>query len=190
MVTLTSPVTPQNIVDRFADFVLATANAGIVWGTNTLPFAEMPDATYAGTTSGTSVTATGATIGTTGDTITAATIRSVLETETALYTNIRQQRAVLNVTGDGGNTGTRPTPGIIFDDTQVAHLDTSNRAAIGAVADANVTTGQTVDDTNLETYFTNLTAAYTAIRTTTVTTQIDVCHASCHSSCHSSRGRR
>jgi hypothetical protein len=190
MVTLTNPVTPQNIVDRFADFVLAAANTGVVWGTNTLPFVEMPGATYAGTTSGTSITATGATIGTTGNTITAATIRSVLETETALYTNIRQQRAILNVTGAGGNTGTRPTAGVIFDDTQVAHLDTSNRAAIGAVADANVTTGQTVDDTNLETYFTNLTAAYTAIRTTTVTTQIDVCHASCHSSCHSSRGRR
>ena len=190
MVTLTNPVTPQNIVDRFADFVLGAANTGIVWGTNTLPFAEMPGATYAGTTSGTSITATGATIGTTGNIITAATIRSVLETETALYTNIRQQRAILNVTGAGGNTGSRPTPGIIFDQTEVAHLDTTNRAAIGAVADANVTTGQNVDDTNLETYFTNLTAAYTAIRTTTVTTQIDVCHASCHSSCHSSRGRR
>ncbi len=94
MVTLTNPVTPQNIVDRFKDLVTDVANSGIVYGTNNKPFAEMPDATYAGTTAGATVTATGTTIGTTGNTITASTIKTVLETETALYTNIRLPRAI------------------------------------------------------------------------------------------------
>ena len=76
MVTLTNPVTPQNIVDRFKDLVTDVANAGIVYGIGSKPFDEMPDATYAGTTAGATVTATGATIGTTGNTITASTIKN------------------------------------------------------------------------------------------------------------------
>ena len=37
---LTDPISRQNIVDRFADYVRATANAGISWGTNAYPFGE------------------------------------------------------------------------------------------------------------------------------------------------------
>jgi hypothetical protein len=190
MVVLTNPITPQNLVDRFNDFVTTTANTGIVWGTNTKPFTEMPTATYQGTTSGTTASVTGASVGTAGNAITAATIRSALETETALYTNIRNQRAILFVTGAGGNNGSRPTAGTVFDQTRVAHLTTANRSALGAVDNANVTAGQTVDDFSLEQYFTNLRTTYLARRNDAVTTQINVCHASCHSSCHDSRGRR
>lgn len=190
MATLTNPIRPQNLVNRFKDFVTTAANTGIVWGTNTKPFTEMPTATYQGTTSGTTASVTGANIGTAGGIITAATIRTALETETALYTNIKNQRAILFVTGAGGNNGSRPTPGIVFDQTRVAHLTTANRSAIGAVNNANVTAGQTVDDFSLEIYFTNLRTAYLAQRSAAVTTQINVCHASCHSSCHDSRSRR
>ncbi len=190
MVVLTNPITPQNLVNRFKDFVTTTANTGIVWGTNTKPFTEMPTATYEGTTAGVTATVTGASVGTAGGVITAATIRSALETETALYTNIRNQRAILFVTGAGGNNGSRPTAGIVFDQTKVAHLTTANRSALGAVSNANVTAGQTVDDFSLEQYFTNLRTEYLAKRDVAVTTQINVCHASCHSSCHDSRSRR
>jgi hypothetical protein len=192
MTTLTNPVTPQNIVDRFKDFVTDTANSTIIWGTNNKPFSEMPDNTYAGTTSGVSINATGATIGTTGNTITAATIRSVLETETALYTNIRRQRALLNVIGVAGeaNIGSRPVAGIIFDNTQVAHLNTGNRSNLGAISSTNVESGDIINATNLENYFQRIATAYNNIRTTAITNQIDVCHASCHGNCHGSRSRR
>jgi hypothetical protein len=180
MVTLTNPVTPQNIVDRFKDLVTDVANTGIVYGTDSKPFVEMPDATYAGTTAGATVTATGATIGSTGNAITASTIKTVLETETALYTNIRLQRAIKNLLGSG----------VIFDATNVAHMATSDRQTLGAINSASVDATQTISSSNLETYFGNLATEYTTLRSNTVTTTIDVCHTSCHSSCHSSRGRR
>ena len=185
---ITGDITKQSIVDRFKAYVTNTANAGIVRGTNSKPFTEMPNARYGGTTAGDSINITGASIS--GDTITAATIRSVLQTEAALYTNIRNQRAILNVTGPGGNTGSRPTAGVVSDSTNVAHLDTGNRASLGSISSTGVITGDTIDDATLETYFGRIAAAYNAVRGSTITDQIDVCHASCHSSCHGSRGRR
>ena len=133
---------------------------------------------------------TGVDIGEDGTTVTASSIRSTLETETALYTNVRKQRAILNVTGGGGNTGSRPTAGVVFDQTQIAHLRTSVRQSLGSIASTDITSGDVVDDTNLETYFGRISSAYSTQSNNVVTDQVDVCHASCHSSCHGSRGRR
>src|SRR5210317_809387 len=182
---ISDPVSKTGIVNKFEDLVTDVENASVEWGTNSLPFPEMPTGNYAGTTSGTTISVTGASI--TDTVVTASTIRTILETEAALYTNIRQQRAILNVTGGGGNTGSRPTAGVIFDTTNVAHLDTGNRAALGSISSTGVITGDTIEDSNLETYFGRIATAYNTIRTTAVTDQVDVCHASCHSSCHGSR---
>ena len=133
---------------------------------------------------------TGVDIASQGDTITESDIRTTLETETALYTNVRKQRAILNVTGGGGNTGSRPSAGVVFDQTQIAHLRTSVRQSLGSIASTDITTGDVVDDTNLETYFGRISSAYSTQANNVVTDQVDVCHASCHSSCHGSRGRR
>ena len=133
---------------------------------------------------------TGVDVGETGDTVTASSIRSTLETEAALYTNVRKQRAILNVTGSGGNTGSRPTAGVIFDQTEVAQLRTAVRQSLGSITSTGVTTGDNIDDTALETYFGRIATAYTTARNNIQTDQVDVCHASCHSSCHGSRGRR
>lgn len=133
---------------------------------------------------------TGVDIASQGDTITASDIRTTLETETALYTNVRKQRAILNVTGGGGNTGSRPSAGVVFDQTQIAHLRTSVRQSLGSIASTDITSGDVVDDTNLETYFGRISSAYSTQANNVVTDQVDVCHASCHSSCHGSRGRR
>ena len=176
--TISNPVSNQGIVDRFEDLVTDVANTGIVWGTNNKPFVEMPDASYAGTTAGDNINITGTNI--TGTLITASTIKTVLETEAALYTNIRQQRAIKNLIGGG----------TLFDQTEVAHLDTGDRAALGAITATDITSGSVVDDTKLETYFGNIAAAYNTIRTTVVTETVNVCHSSCHSSCHGSRSRR
>jgi len=175
---ISDPISKQGIVDKFEDLVTDVANTGIVWGTDSKPFPEMPDASYGGTTAGDNINITGANI--TDTLVTASSIKTVLETEAALYTNIRQQQAIRTVTGAGVN----------FDATQVAHLDTGDRAALGAITATDITAGETIDDTKLETYFGNIAAAYNTIRTTTVTETITVCHSSCHYSCHSARGRR
>ena len=188
MATLTDPVRKQNIVDRFADYVPADANGSIVWASNNEPFSEAPASWWGGNTSGKAIGIVGGSI--TGTTITASTIRNVLLAETQLYTNMRNLRARLNVTGGGGNTGSRPTAGIVFDQTRVAHLDTGARQTLGSVANGGVATDSLVSVSNLQQFFTNLRAEYRAKRGNTVTRTRDVCHASCHSSCHSSRGRR
>jgi len=198
MTTLTSPISSQNIVDRFKDFVTDTANSNIVWGTNNKPFTNMPDATFLGTTEGTTITVSGSSIGSTGNTITASNIVNALLAETALYTNIRNLRALLNVTGggnpnnDGGGTGSyaNVTPGIIYDQTQKSNLNANYRQTLNAVNSSNVQSGQTISVTNLETFFTNLQNEYNSKLANTATVQVDVCHSSCHNACHSSRGRR
>ena len=185
---ITGDITKNNIVARFKQLVHDVASASIVRGTNSKPFTEMPNSRYGGRTDASFISITGASIS--GDTITAATIRSVLQTEAAKYTNIRKQRAILNVTGPGGNTGSRPTAGVVSDSTNVAHLDTGNRASLGSISATGVTSGDTIDDATLETFMGRIATAYNSVRNSTITDQIDVCHASCHSSCHGSRGRR
>lgn len=172
------------MVDRFADYVVSTANAGIVWGTNAVPFAEMSTTNFAGTTGGKAISITGTNLS--GPNIIRSSVATVLAAETALYTNIRKLRAILFVNGGGGNTGSRPAAGTIYDDTQVAHLTTGYRQSITATSPAsgNVTTA------GLESFYAALRSDYNTKRNVTQTIQINVCHASCHSSCHGSRGRR
>ena len=95
----------------------------------------------------------------------------------------------MNVTGGGGNTGSRPTPGVITDVTGMAYLNTGYRQTLGTRS-VNLQTGGLIDDSQLEQKFSDLRTKYNSARANTQTIQIDVCHASCHSSCHSSRGRR
>jgi hypothetical protein len=190
MATLDNPITPQNIVDRFADYVVATANTSIAWGTDVYPFGEWTyGAEFGGTTAGKAIGITGSNVGTAGDLINAANIYNTLLTETATYTNIRNLRAILFVDGDGGNTGSRPTAGAVFDTTAKAHFNSAYLQSIGAGA-SNVVSGSTATAAGLETFFNNLRTSYNTAQANTVTLQVNVCHASCHSNCHSSRGRR
>ena len=208
MATLTNNINDQNIVDRFADYVVATANAGIAYGSNAYPWD-----TYAGyfpnifgeTTSGKAIGTTGTNLGGLGSTITASTVVSVLRAETTAYTRIRSLRAILNVTGtgyapvrgdgavntqiwDGPITGT--APGILRDVTGIANLNTGYLQTLGATTSTGISTGSDINTSNLETFFTNLRTAYNTARATTHTQQENVCHSSCHTNCHSSRGRR
>ena len=192
MATLDSPIAPQNIVDRFADYVVASGNSGVVWGTNTMPFAEFDVAQFAGNTAGRDISITGTAITTAEptDPITALNIYNTLVAETASYTNIRNLNAILNVEGAGGNTGSRPAAGVIFNDTAASHMNISFRQNIGAPAASDVLADGQITSAGLETFFDTLRTAYITARGTTTTIQVNVCHASCHSSCHSSRGRR
>jgi hypothetical protein len=188
MATLTNPIRTQNIVDRFADYVTATADSGISWGTNSSPFAEFNTANFGGTTSGRPIGISGGNIG--SGVITAANIYNTLVNETNQYTSIRNLRAILFVDGGGGNTGSRPTPGIVYDQTAVAYMNSGYLQSIGSPSNAGVASGNVATSANLESFFNTLRSSYNSTRTNTTTIQVNVCHASCHSSCHGSRGRR
>lgn len=190
MATLNNPINAQNIVDRYSDYVTAVANANIAWGTNAKPFEEMDVNQFGGSTGGRAIGITGNSIGEVGTVLTALNIYNTLVTETAAYTNIRNLRATLNVEGGGGNTGSRPTPGIVIDTTGIAHMNADYRQSIGTPNASNVSSGEEATIANLQQFFTNLAASYNTARETLTTVQTNVCHASCHSSCHGSRGRR
>lgn len=190
MATLTNPIQPQNIVDRFADYVTATADSGISWGTNVYPFSEFDPAYFGGDTSGRPIGINGSSIGSAGGAISALNIYNTLVNETTAYTSIRNLRALLFVGGGGGNTGSRPTPGYVYDATAVAYMNTGYLQSIGSPNNAGISAGNAISSSGLETFFSNLTTSYNSARTTTTEVTISVCHASCHSSCHSSRGRR
>ena len=202
MATLNNPITPQNIVDRFADYVVATANSGIAWGTNAYPFSlDTPEAAewtyggeFGGTTAGKAIGITGPNIDAVGNVINAANIYNTLLNETATYTNIRNLQAILFITGDGNTAGNgthvgRATKGIIFNTTSPAYFTTAYLQSIGAGA-SDVVSGSTATATGLETFFDNLRASYNSAAANTITIQVNVCHSSCHTSCHNSRGRR
>ncbi len=187
MAELSGNIRPQNIVDRYADFVTATANANLAWNAENKPFSEFDGGYF--NSGNRAIGITGANVDSAGNNITPNNIYNALLTETATYTNLRNLRALLFVEGGGGNTGSRPTPGTIFDETRKAHFTTSYRQSLDAVTQG-IATGQNITASNLEALFGRLRDAYTDKAVNTVTVQVNVCHASCHSSCHGSRGRR
>jgi hypothetical protein len=195
MASLTNPVTLQNIIDRFADYVVATANSGIVWGTNAIPFPELSAAYFGGDTSGKPTSLSGA--GARGSLVAALTIYNGVLSETFRYSNIRNMRAILNVTVTGGapwntSAGPRTPGGIIFDQTRKAHLNTGYIYATNAalLARGQPLTGARIERAGLEDLFDRARALYLDFSDNTETVTVNVCHASCHSSCHSSRSRR
>lgn len=212
MVTLTDPASAQNTVDRFADYVVAAANANIVFGTNAVPFGVYSSyfpAIFGGTTSGRAIGVTGTSLGGSGALMSASTVYSTLLAETAAYTRIRNLRAILFITGTGyifprpNGQASFPTdlrtdfgpifnegPGVIYDQANVAHLSSNYQQSIESVVATGVSFGSNANVANLEAFFTNLRTAYNASRANTITQQENVCHASCHTNCHSSRGRR
>jgi len=204
---IANPINAQRIVDRFKQLVTDVANSGIVWGTGALPTYPNPTNPtvpitvvaadqFGGTTAGQAIATTGAGITPANNRVTASNIVSALVAETNRYTRIRRLRAQLTVTGGGGNRPAGPvrtsSPGIVYDETNVAHLTSADGPTITAPNPAtyNIQTGRVIDDDNLENYFTALKDAYAAIRETTVLKGSSVCHASCHNSCHGSRSRR
>jgi len=181
MATLTNNINPQNIVDRFADYVTATASAGITWGTNAKPFSQFDAGYLGGTTAGRPIGISGGNISAVGGTITASAIYNTLVNETAQYTSIRSLRAILHLTGSGNQ----------FDQTAIAYMSYGSYGqSIGSPANAGVSAGSTITSSGLESLFNNLRSSYNTARAATTTITVTVCHTSCHSSCHGSRGRR
>ena len=195
MATLTSPVNAQNIVDRFADYVVATANSGIVYGSNAWPFydgAVNLAPFFGGTTAGKPIGITGTNMGSPGI-VTAYTIFYQTLNETYKYTMIRNTTWTLNVGGGGGNTGTRPTPGPVIVRTGKSYLNSGYVIAtnVSAVSQGQVVRSLKITTASLEDLFNRLRAAWQNFYNgNPVPLGFPVCHASCHASCHSSRTRR
>lgn len=175
MASLSNPVNSQNIIDRFADYVVASGNSSISWGTNALPFGEFPAGYFGGDTGGKGIEISG---GNLSNPISAANIFNTLVAETNRYTRIRNLRALRYVSGYGYD----------IDWTAKANMNTDYLQSIPA--SSNIAAGDTITTSALETLFDNLRYWYNSAAANTVTIQIDVCHSSCHSSCHGSRGRR
>ncbi len=181
---LTNPVDADNIVDRFADFVVESANDGIVWSSSNIPFPEATSSDF-GASAGKSISIDGDDITPSNNIITKANIYNTLITETTRYTSIRKIRARLFIgTGPGNQTRASNTG---FDATNVSHMSgTGYQGSITGVT----ALGDKPEVNDLETFFTNLEAKYNTNRNTTQTYSKTVCHSSCHNSCHNSRGRR
>jgi hypothetical protein len=194
MASLNNPVNLQNIIDRFADYVVVAANSGIAWGLDNKPFPEMDDYYFGGFTSGKSISIQGQ--GYQGTKIDASGIYIGLILETFRYSNIRNARVLLYVTSTDEQTGEyyeAPVGGgYVFDQTAKAHLSTNytygvdyNRLARGAAV-----AGNRITAAGLEDLFNRARSLYYEFLIEAAEITIFVCHASCHYSCHSSRTRR
>jgi hypothetical protein len=178
-----SNVLNTDVFNKFADTVVAAANAGIVYGTNSLHFTDQNAATtalYGGTTSG--VATQGATGIAAGDTITGSTILNYILNQARSYCRIRNMSVTRTVTG--GSSVTRS--GI----THTTNQQTLAEFKTGC-DDTKFLAGTPVSATELNSYFNEIRDRYLNVRNnSTITSSFTVCHVSCHSSCHGSRGRR
>jgi hypothetical protein len=173
MASITSPVAGNNLVLRFNDFVAATANVGIVWGTDVRPFPEftaanMP-APYTGNEPfGGAKSGMGTVTGNQGLTTTTEIDGTALYDKfcalTANYTRIKRLNAQLFVRSSGGspwNTGSRGGPGgTVTNISNVAHMNSgfaqsantiANNTDAGDVASGEVITRTGIDGTTTAT---------------------------------------
>jgi hypothetical protein len=184
MATLTNPINADNIVDRFADFVVDTANANIVWSASNKPFPEATASDF-GAAGGKAIAIDGSDITPANNIITKTNIYYTLAAETARYTSIRKIRARLLISTGSGNQTRAGNTG--FDGTNVSHMSGSSyESAITGMAQL----GDKPEVADLETFFGALQSRYNTARLDTQNYTKSVCHSSCHSSCHNSRGRR
>jgi hypothetical protein len=197
MATYSNPINATDIINNYILYYTpATANAGIVYGSNNFPYADASvnlAPYFGGPTSGRPSILTGSSIGGKGAIITAYTIFYATIDEAFKYTMIRKTTFVLNVTGGGGNTGTRPTPGNVIVRTGKSYLNSSYLigTTTAGFTQGNVVTSQRIIASELDVLFAQITTSWANFyNNNPVTLTNNVCHASCHSSCHGSRSRR
>lgn len=171
-----------DIFNKFAEIVVAAANAGIVYGTNSYHFSDQDAAVisnYGGATTG---LAQGATNIAVGDTITGLTILNYILAQARSYTRIRNMNVTRNVTGGSSETRSGIThTTVVQSPTQFGISSDSTRFL----------TGTNVTATELTSFFNEVRDRYNTVRNNySIDASFTVCHVSCHSSCHGSRGRR
>lgn len=178
-----SNIANADIFNKFAEIVAATANAGIVYGTNNYHFADVSAAViaqYGGSTTG--IATQGATGIAAGDTVTGLTILNYILNQARSYCRIRNMSVTRTVTG--GSSETRQ--GI----THTTQVQTLTQFRTGSDS-AKFLSNTPVTASELTAYFNEIRDRYNSVRTNfTLSSSFEVCHVSCHSNCHGSRGRR
>lgn len=215
MASITSPVAGSNLVSRFNDFTVLTANSGIVWGTDVRPFGEFTAANMPSPYTGTEPfggaksgmgTLTGNQGLTTTTEIDGTNLYDKFVALTASYTRIRRLNAQLFVRSSGGspwNTGSRSGPGgTVTNISNVAHMNSSfaqSASTVGANVDAgDVVSGEVITKTGIDGTGTatagnyqgqQLYGLFKACRdayTLARADEIAIIVSVCHASCHSS----
>lgn len=195
MASLTNNVNRANVLLRWEDWVASYARAGLVWGTESKPFAEAPNDWFGGrrdsppSLSAYSVqTLLGSS---TSSVIVASVVRDALINMTTQWTHMKNMRARRYYNSQG-------TVSIQIDTTAKAYQPTSTRSSVavyptpslGPIRGVPITRGAYYNNNGLEEYFERLRGQYITRRGQATDKEITVCHYSCHYSCHSSRGRR
>lgn len=178
MANLTNPIEETNLLSRFEDYVKATANNGLVWGSDNKPFAEFPDSELGGSAAGKQTETTPAQLD--QNPISAAQVFNALLEETRRFTQVRKLRAIKTVSGNQGYTA--------FDQTEKANMSEAYRLAVPVTQDLQ--SGALIEAATIEAQLEKFRQAYLTAQDNVITRNIVVCHASCHSNCHGSRSRR
>jgi len=210
MAALTDPVNERSIISRYKDYMYP-AWQGIAWGTNNSPIYALgtyyatqviPFSAFRGTTfenpgADAFIGKIDGTIVNPGEgPITAERIHSYLNFFTYTHCYMRRIKALLTITGTGGNTGNFPVAGNVYDVEAIGYMNFLNTQP-GHVVDyvtpvsGGVAAGQAVSAAQLEAFMGRCIQAYNNFaRLQTYIYNPIICHASCHSSCHNARGRR
>lgn len=213
--TLNNNINANNVQDYFYDYIGKIANTGIVWGTNTLPFAEIGTAIFGGRTSGRPVDRAYAP-GSSGVVINAKTIYDQMLVDTAKYTVMTSLHAVRYLGGYGftNNSRAKAYMSSAFE-LQVGNASKTGliqfyfiSGTVGAPTYPRVdnvpgfgyntypgSTGGVLANTVIYrsdfVYFRQyLYAWWLQSQNVTWYQRVDVCHTSCHGNCHGSRIRR
>ena len=215
MALLTDPVNERSIISRYKDYMYP-AWQGVTWGKNYLPVyapgtyyataimqvANMGGNNYDNPGKDAFIGKIDGTIVNPGEgPITAERIHAYLNFFTYTHCYVRRIRAILTITGDGGNTGNYPYAGVVYDATAVAYTNFLNTQPQSGVFDyvtplsggptGVVAANQVVSALELQYFMERCLQAYNNFaRNQTYIFNPIICHASCHSSCHNARGRR
>jgi len=210
MALLTDPINERNVISRYKDYMYP-AWQGVAWGTNNspiyaegtyyqtqvIPFSAFRGSTFDNPGADAFIGKLDGTIANPGEgPITAERIHAYLNFFTYTHCYVRRIRALLTITGDGGNTGNYPYAGNVYDVTAIGYmnfLDTQFPNVFDYVTPVSggVAANQVVSALELQYFMERCLQAYNNFaRNQTYVYQPIICHASCHASCHSSRGRR
>ena len=208
-------INSNNIQDYFYDYIGKVANTGIVWGTNSLPFPEMPTAIFGGPRTGRPVDRTYRP-GNPGAVINAKTIYDQTLADTAKYTAMTSLRAQKVLGGVGSvynaigkaymssafelQAGNAKKTGLIqfyFISGTVGsptYPRVSNVPGFGYNTypgnDGGVISNTVIYRSDFLYFRQSLYAWWLQSQNVTWYQRVDVCHTSCHGNCHGSRIRR
>lgn len=185
-------ITKENIVESFKT-MRDTYNTGIVWHSGDSPFTPTQTNTYNDVLNDRDDPASGSDQGfALGDIednildakVTASTIVTQFKNYASALSRIRKARLIKYYSTTFPPDG-RAESQVNYDETEIASLHDKYATSMDDV-DNDISTGELVTVSALETFVSNLSDAIAAVRDAEITFKEYYCHSSCHSSCHGS----